>query len=194
MAMDSSQAWPLIVWSLFTAISAALCLYGIASPSWIVSEDLEVSCGLISYCANTTEECSIPNYKYGNGTRDIPGIWWQLATWFACLGAILLLCCCVGIVATVACTKFNVNMHHFVCLGGILVFLGCIFALVGFQDMAQKRGQFTLPPDACRICGSNTKAFVLENCNIGDGLIVEIVGAILASIAACIGYASHIRP
>jgi len=41
---------------------------------------------------------------------------------------------------------------------------------------------------ACRICNKNTAPFVLVDCNIGDGLIIAIVGCVLGAMASCIGY------
>jgi len=180
-----------IAWALFTIAAAAISLYALSSPRWVESEDVDVACGPIAYCTNMSlTRCTIPGSKYGDSINNLPGLWWQAASVLLAVGATLLAMSFLGIVASIfgGSKTMRTTLHNCVCFAGILLFLGAILGLVGFKDLAMENDWPELPPGACRICNKNTAPFVLVDCNIGDGLIIAIVGCVLGAMASCIGY------
>ena len=86
------------------------------------------------------------------------------------------------------------GLHGSVWLSVVLLFVGTILGLVGFKDLGIHQNNTgteyagEVGPSICKICAHDTGPFFLVNCQIGRGLIAEIVACVLAAIGALFGH------
>lgn len=183
-------------------ISVVLFWIAFTGPDWIKmydedNDEFDIACGVISYCADVdrgeykSAKCNGSGERYGSALSDIPIVWWRWTAVLAGIGLVILILCCIGALVTLipAAQHLQIWVHNTSALSIILILVGLILFCVGFEEMGADDGRFEAP---CKFCGDKTSAFVLENCNMGRDLIINIVAVILVSLTCCLGYSvSH---
>lgn len=168
-----------VIWSLLSILVAGTCGFSLMQPSWLLRKETLSSIGMLSYCyRDFTQRGNAHSCRlFGEVSLDLkslPSREWQTAFVLFSLGC-LILCLGATLAVLTLCLPTKVDKKAALITGYLqsisvlLMTAGLLVFPLGFGSPYIKRN-----------CGEHSRSFYADECQIGWGYMLAIMGTALA--------------
>lgn len=109
--------------------------------------------------------------------------------WLMVVGLGLVWLAVLGALVTMWLQEWQPVSHNISMFGSVLALIGLICFAFGFDNTRISRTQYA----PCNFCGEKTDVTQLEECTLGAGIIMMIVGVVVLFIAGILGWTVNHR-